>query len=169
VAYANASHVYSHCFSLIKPASEFDSSTCPSLSEVNTWLTGGCAVINARLAGHGYSAIPATSAAYDLAVAANALYAAWMAERSRISARISAEERTRADMFYKDFKFHLDMLVEMDLSRTGVTQTSVAYAGGISRSDVSSVESNTDRVKPRFTRGRFSNPEAGNDSDSSAS
>jgi hypothetical protein len=61
------------------------------------------------------------------------------------------------------------MLVEMDLSRTGVTQTSVAYAGGISRSDVSSVESNTDRVKPRFTRGRFSNPEAGNDSDSSAS
>jgi hypothetical protein len=160
VAYANASHVYSHCFSLIKPASEFDSSTCPSLAEVNIWLTGGCAVINARLAGHGYSAIPATSAAYDLAVAANALYASWMAERSRISARVSAEERTRADLFKRDFEYHMEALLGLDLSRAGVTQTSVAYAGGISKSDVATVESNTDRVRPRFKRSLFANPES---------
>jgi hypothetical protein len=168
VAYANASHVYSHCFSLVKPASEFDSSTCPSLAEVNTWLTGGCAVINARLAGAGYSAIPTTSAAYDLASAANALYGAWMAERSRINARVSADERTRADMFRRDFEFHLDMLLELDLSRAGVTQTSVAYAGGISRSDKDSVSSNTDRVPGRFKRGQFRNPESGNSLDSAS-
>ena len=168
MAYANASHVYSHVYALIKPASEFDSSTCPSLAEVNTWLTGGCAVINARLAGNGYGAIPATSAAYDLAVSANALYAAWMAERSRISARISADERTRADMFKKDFEFHMDMLLGLDLSRTGVSQTSTAYAGGISKSDVASIESNSDRVAPRFKRGQFANPESGRSSDYSS-
>ena len=169
MAYASASHVFAHCYSLVKPASEFDTTTCPTLGEVNQWLSSGCAVINARLAGAGYGAIPATSAAYDLALAANALYGAWMAERSRVGARVSADERTRADMFFKDFKFHLDQLLELDLSRTGVSQTSRAYAGGISYADVSSVESDSDRVRPRFKRGQGRNTEAGHWDGNSAS
>ena len=168
MAYANASQVYAHVFSLVKPASEFDANTCPSLAEVNIWLTGGCAVINAHLAGAGYGAIPTTSAAYDLATAANALYGAWMAERSRVNARVSAGERTRADMFKRDFEFHLEQLLTLDLSRTGVTQTSVAFAGGISKASKDSYNSDTDRVPGRFKRGMFRNPESGNSLDSAS-
>ena len=155
MAYAAASNVYALTPGLVKPASAFGAATCPTDTEVAIWLSSGCAIINARLAGAGYGAIPATSAAYDLAVAANALYGAWMAERSRINARVSADERTRADMFKRDFEFHLQQLLSLDLGRSGVTQTSRAYAGGISKSDKSTVEGNSDRVPSRFTRGAF--------------
>ena len=159
MAYASASDVAGYTPNLVSPASTFDSSTSPAVAQVNNWLSAGCAVINTRLAGAGYAAIPATSGVYDIARDANALYAAWRAERSRINTRVSADERTRADMFSKDFRFLLDELVSMDLSRSGVTATSVAYSGGTSISDKNSVESDSDRVKPRFSRGMFSNPE----------
>jgi len=160
MAYASASDVAGYTPNLVSPASTFDSSTSPALAQVNNWLSAGCAVINTRLAGAGYAAIPATSGVYDIARDANALYAAWRAERSRINTRVSADERTRADMFKRDFEFLLDELTNQDLSRSGVTATSVAYAGGISVADKLSVESDGDRVMPRFSRGQFSNPRA---------
>lgn len=161
MAYASASDVYAYTHALIAPATApgFTTTTCPTLAEVTVWLSSGCSVINARLGSLGYGAIPTTSAAYDLAVAANALYGAWMAERSRVNARVSADERTRADMFKRDFEFHLNQLVELDLSRMGVSRVSGVYMGGISVSDKTSVENNTDRVAPRFKRGMNRNPE----------
>ena len=160
--YCSASDVYSLTPGLVKPASIFDTSTCPTLGEVNVWLSTGSSVIDTRLAAAGYSPIPTSSVAYGMAQQANALYGAWFAERSRINARISADERTRADMFKRDFEALMDTLVEMDLSFAGVTQLgSGPYAGGISVSDKDSVTSNTDRVKPRFTRGMGRNPDRG--------
>jgi len=160
MAYAAASDVYSHVRSLVLPSGSFDTSTCPTLTDVNFWLSSGCSVINAHLAGAGYSAIGATSAAYGIAQAANALYGAWFAEQSRLSARVSADERVRADRFKKDFFDHLDMLTALDLGRMGVTrQVSGIYFGGISNSDKETVASDTDRVVPRFSRGMGRNPE----------
>ena len=162
MAYCSASDVYALTPGLVKPASMFDTSTCPALADVNVWLSTGSSVINARLASEGYDAIPTTSAAYGMAQQANALYGAWFAERSRINARISADERTRADMFKKDFDSLMDTLVGLDLSRAGVSGIGgAAYAGGIDVSDKDTQDGDTSRVQPRFKRGMGRNPERG--------
>jgi hypothetical protein len=92
----------------------------------------------------------------------NALYGAWHAERSRINARVSSDERTRADMFKRDFDTLLEDLLGMDLTLLGISrlQTTRVYAGGIRKSDKQTNESNTDIVQSRFKRGDFSNPDA---------
>ena len=168
MGFCTTCHVYSHVFSLVKPASAFDTTTCPSLSDVEQWITTGCAVISTHLSGLGYGVPSSGTAIYEMLGQANALWAAALAEDSRINARISTDERTRGDRFMRQFDKLMERVAAMDLSRAGLTQTSVAYAGGISRGDVASVESNSDRVKPRFTRGRFSNPEAGHSDDYSS-
>lgn len=162
MAYAAASDVFAHVRSLIAPASAFSASTTPAEDEVTFWLSSGSSLIDARLAGAGYGPIPTTSAAFGLATVANALYGAWMAERSRVNAMISADERTRADMFKRDFEFHLEQLVMLDLSRMGVPRAAVgrAFAGGISRGDKAARQADGDRVPSRFTRGQFGNPES---------
>ena len=158
--YASACDVAALTHNLLGNIPNFTTTTCPTLAQVNVWLTTGCAVINSRLASKGVSAIPTSSEAYGVAQQANALYAAWFAERSRISARVSKDERSRADMMKSDFDALMEVLLDLDLSRMGVTQTSVAYAGGISVSDKSTVQSDSDRVKPRFARGMLRNLDA---------
>lgn len=157
MAYASASDVSALTRDLIGSASGFDTGTCPTLTQVNAWLSTGCAVINATIGGYGYGAIPESSAAYGLAQQANALYAAWMAERSRSSARISTQERTRAEMFRSDYKMLMETLSDLNLGRMGVTQTSQVVAGGISQSDKDRVAADSDRVPDRFSRGMFRN------------
>jgi len=159
MAYAVSSCVAAMCRNLVAGASDFSSSTSPTDSQVNGWLSSGCSLINAQLASKGYGAIPASSAAYELAAQANALYAGWLAERSRTNARMSADERGRADMLKDDFDAQMKVLMDVDLSRMGVSQTSVAYAGGISIAGKDTVEADTDRVLPRFTRGMFDRKE----------
>ena len=159
MAYASASDVRGMTPNL-STGSSFDSSSSPNLDQINNWLSSGCAVINTRLAAIGYDPIPTTSGAYDIARDANATYAAWRAERSRINTRVSADERTRADMMRRDFEYLLEEITGQDLSRSGVTATSVAYAGGISVSDKTSVAADGDRTAPRFARGMFANPGA---------
>ena len=165
MAYASASDVAALTRNLLGPATEYDDlSTCPTLSQVTAWLSSGCSLINSKLGSENLGPIPQSSGAYDLAKEVNALFAAWMAERSRTNARIAADERTRADMLKKDFESLLDMLTGLDLSFMGVgelTTTGTAYAGGISISDKSSVEGDADRVKPRFERDMFRNPLSG--------
>ena len=159
MAYCPSSSVAALTRNLVAGACDYDSSTSPNQAQVNSWLSSGCALINNRLGSAGYSAIPATSGAYDLAAQANALYAAWMAERSRINARTTADERTRADMLKKDFEYMLAALVGDDLSRVGVSQSGTVYAGGISHSDKDSVKGDSDRIAPRFTSGQFRHPQ----------
>ena len=102
------------------------------------------------------------TAPYGLATQINALFAAWLAESSRLSAMVQAGERTRADVFFKNWNSLLTLLSTRDLSRAGVTtMSSRAYAGGISVSDRATVSGDSDRVAPRFTRGMGSNPATG--------
>ncbi len=112
----------------------------------------------------GIAMTEATSPAYGLAQQINAIYGAWMAERSRTNARSQPGERTRADMFKDDFKFFLEQLFMNDLSLAGVpaATSSVSrarpWAGGISVCDKESAQSDSDRVKPRFGRDMHSDP-----------
>ena len=158
MAYCSASDVAALVRNLLGSASDFTTSTCVTSGQVTAWMTTGCALIEARIGGLGYGAIPANSQAYGVAQQANAVYGAWMAERRFTTQAVQAGERTRADRFKEDFEFLLDELTSLPLSRLGVPQTSVAYAGGISVTDKQTVASDTDRVPARFSRGQFRNP-----------
>jgi hypothetical protein len=160
MAYASASDVSMLCRNLVGAASGFDTSTSPTLAQVNVWLSSGCAQINSVIGSRGYGAIPATSAAYQFASDANAQFAAMRAEQSRINARIAPGERTRADKFKQGFDDAIKELKMLDLSRLGVGADSQVYAGGISISDRDNVEADNDRVQSRFVRGMFRNREA---------
>ncbi len=162
MSYASASDVSSLTRHLLGSASTFDTSSSPTLVEVTVWLSSGSSIINAKLASKGYDAIGATSLAYEFARQANALYGAYIAERSRLSARVSKQENTRGDVFKSDFEDMLEMLVGLDLSRMGVGRSlgpPTPFAGGISREDKENYEADTDRIAPRFARGMFENSE----------
>ena len=162
MSYASASDVSVLTPHLLNGASVFDTSTSPTLATVNVWLSSGCAIINAKLATHGYGAIPAGNVVYGLAQQAEASYAAWWAERSRLSARVARDENTRDTAFRKDFFSLLDQLALMDLSLLGISRTSAPpsdYAGGISVSDRDANAADSDIVQPRFARDMFSNAE----------
>lgn len=162
MGYCSASDVYALVKNLILPSGSFDSNTCPTLADITSFISAGSAMIDTELADAGYNPIPATAAPYGLAAQCNAQFAAWLAEDSRVGATIMAGERTRADFFNKGWQNLLNLLSTRDLSRAGVsTMGSRAYAGGISISDRQTVSANTDRVKPRFTRGMGHNPAAG--------
>jgi hypothetical protein len=163
VAYCTTCDVYALTPGLVKPASAYDTATCPTLAQVTTWVTAGSSAIDTQLASAGYGPIPTSSAAYGLAGQANALFGAWFAERSRINARISADERTRADMFRRDYESMMEYLIGMDLSMAGVPVLVAGrpYAGGIDVADKDAVTADTSRVKPRFTRNMGHNSERG--------
>lgn len=164
MAYASASDVAALTKNLVGGTGDFTDSSSPNVTQVDFWLSTGSAIINTRLAGAGYSPIPESSEAYGMAAQINAVYAAWMAERSRTNARSNPGERTRSDLFKDDFKMLLEMLLDMDLSVVGVpilTGSSTRarpYAGGISVSDKETVRANTDRTTPRFGRDMNSDP-----------
>lgn len=157
MAYASASDVAALTMNLVGGQYTYDVSTSPTITQVNVWLSTGCALIEATVGARGFGSIPPSSPAWGIAQQANALYGAWFAERSRTLARVSADERTRAEMFKKDFQETLKMLAEMDLARLGVSQTSLVYAGGISQADKDEVASDEDRVTPRFVRDMLTN------------
>ncbi len=160
--YASSSDVANICPHLLAGASDFSVSSSPTLTAINAWLSTGCALIETHLASYGYDAIPITSIAYNIALDVNANYAAFRAERSLVSSRVSKMENTRADMFKKDFNELLADLCEMDLSQVGVSRghkPPSAYTGGISRADKLLTEQDTDRIRPRFSGGQFENPD----------
>ena len=162
MAYASASDVASLTKNLVGGASSFDTSTSPTGTQVNQWLSSGCAIINTVIGSMGYGAIPESSEAYGMVRDCNALFGAWRAELSRTNARTQPGERGRADFFKKAWDDCLDELKELDLSALGVPQTRTAgrvYAGGISKADKASVEGDSDRVTPRFRRGMFASKE----------
>lgn len=158
MSYAAASDVFALARDLAGACTNFNASTLPASAQVDAWLSSGSNLIDARLGSVGYGSIPVSSTAYGFATITNALYGAWMAELSRIGATIAPGERNRADMFQSDFKFHLEMLAGLDLGRMGVARTSTVKATGLFQSDKQVLESNTDRVPPRFSRGMMRHP-----------
>lgn len=163
MAYASASDVAALTKNLAGGESTFTESSSPTLAQVETWLSTGCALINAKLLNQGYGALTtAQGAAYELAKTVNALYAGWLAERSRTNARSNPGENTRADMLKEDFEWHLEQLMGFDFGQFGMSKSSRrarAYAGGISVADKDTVRDNTDRVAGKFSRGMTGDPE----------
>jgi len=167
MAYSAASNVADYCPGLLDDG-VFTATTRPNKAAVERFLSSGCALIEGRLKSAGYDVpVPGTAAVYDQIVDLavydqivdlETLYAAARAETVRMSARVAATERTRGQVFMDQFNQGIQELLKLDLSTMGVAYTGDLYAGGISRSDVTSQESDTDRVAPRFKRGQFAHP-----------
>lgn len=132
----------------------------PASAALKDYQSAGSSLINSRLNALGYAA-PAGSSAeiYPFLGQLEVFFIVWQAEAARSSPRTATGERTRADMFRKMFQDGLDLLGTMDLSRSGLSLESTAdwYIGGISVSEKSAVESDTDRIPTRFGRGQFEN------------
>lgn len=162
MAYASASHVAAFCQNLLSPESTFMASTSPTLTEVNLWLSSGCAIIETKIAGMGYvTPVPGNSTIYSWVQQLNAYYAVAQAEYSRTNVVIAAGERTRGQQFDKMFWDGLGQLERLELSSAGLENDSgggYLYGGGISQSDKDVDAQNTDKVQPRFRRGQFATP-----------
>ena len=162
MGYCSASDVAALTPHLVKPASSFDTTICPTLTQVNAWISTGSLVIDSKLSTMGYSSPGATTAVYGLLQQANAAYGAWFAERSRISARVSDDPNTRDRQMKRDFTDLLDMLGKMDLTTMGVRKTTkkLPYMGGQTFTDKETDESDSDMVQHRFKRGQLENRES---------
>lgn len=155
MSYAAASNVADYTPGLLDDGN-FTSTTMPSKAAVESFLSSGCAIIESKLQARGYSIpVPGNSVIYTRVKQLETWYGAAEAESVRMTARVAVTERTRAQFFATKFEKGLDKLLDEDLSRAGLSHTSKAYAGGISRSDKDAVEADTDRVAPRFERDQF--------------
>ena len=148
---------------ILDGASDFNnlgSQIRPTCDALIRFMSSGCALIETKLYSLGYT--PATGTAMDDFLAdLESLYVAFRAEQVRGSPRTAQGERTRADMFRRAFDDGLKQLESMDLTRLGLAHDARWYVGGISESERDSVQSDTDRVDPRFGRGQFDNPDTG--------
>jgi hypothetical protein len=157
--YSTCAQVAALIPNLLNGASNFDaldSAVRPASAQLVMFMSSGCALIESRLQSIGYSVpIGSTATIYSYLGDLEAGYAAYRAELVRGSPRTSTGERSRAEGFKKAFDDGLKALADMDLSRSGITHTSKFYAGGISDEDKDTVETDTDRVQPRFKRNIF--------------
>ncbi len=160
-AYASASDVAGYCRNLLGSQANFTASTCPTLAQVNQWISSGCGTLEVQLSSYGYD-VPFASGTriYDELRDLNSLFAAARAEMSRSNVVLSPGERTRGQVFDEMFWKGMDRLKGRDLSLAGATRSTSGklYVGGISDADKSTVVSDTDRTTPRFARGMFDTP-----------
>lgn len=160
-AYAETADVAEFCANLIQNATDFSMTTTPPITAVINWLNRGAAMINDRLQSKGYA--PPTDYTSDIwreLSDLNTFYAVARAEKARTNVRLAPGERTRGQVFQKDFDDGLKDLLSRDLSRAGLTYTHLGYVGGVSVSDKEAVISNQDRAPMRFSKNQFKNPRA---------
>jgi hypothetical protein len=161
MAYSSASDVVGWCHNVLGSASMFSEATDPTLGNVESWLSSGCAVIETQLQSWGYSVpVAATAGAYQWLKDLNTLYAAARVEMSRTNITLGPGERTRGQVMDEWFWRDLDRLQRRDLSTAGVSRSSTGklYVGGVSQSDKATWDQDSDRVKPRFRKGMFETP-----------
>jgi len=168
-AYCAASNVASYCQNLLDGSDNFGTSTSPTLSMVNAFISSGCSVIESNLSAWGYNPPPATtSIVYQWLSDLNALYAAARAEMTRINVTLAPGERTRGQVFYEMFWSAIRQLKGQDLTAAGLEKSSTGgtssggylYVGGTSIAGKSTVEEDSDRVTPRFHRDMFRFPDS---------
>jgi hypothetical protein len=95
--------------------------TTPTNSEVDTWLNEGSALIDAALSGAGYVVpVARTAAAYPIFRGLGVLYATAYALRARGLDVVQGNQESRSELYLKDFRQRLDMLVAGDLTSQGV-------------------------------------------------
>lgn len=145
-----------------------DNEVRPASAEIRQFMSGGCALIEAKVNSMGFSPPGIDGALYDFLSDIEANYAAWRSEMSRSSPRTAKGERSRADTFRKAYEAGLRQIGKMDLGLLGWTRvSSVAskWGTGVSIADKEAISSDTDRVEPAFTRDGFTNPDADVDDD----
>jgi hypothetical protein len=158
MGYSSASDVASYTGNILAGQKTFTISTCPNLTQVNSWISSGCAVIESTLKDVGYGLpVPVSSEAYQWLKDLNALYAAARVEMYRTNLTLQPGERTRGQVFDEMFWDQLKKLKEIDLSLLGVSRASAGklFVGGISVASKQTYEDDSDRVGPRFNRGMF--------------
>lgn len=160
MSYGSASSVASMCSNLISAASNFSASTVPSACQIAVWLGSGCAIIETRLSGAGYSIPVSTGVVYDWLAMLNELYTAAQAEKARTNVTLAPGERTRGQVFEDDFWKGLDKLLAQDLTAVGVARRGgdKMYVGGVSYDDKEEWTDDSDIIPSRFTRGMFKFP-----------
>ncbi len=157
MAYTTSASVAAFCANLITGASDFSASTIPTQAQVNNWIAQGTNQIDTALRARGLT--PPTSGCdiYGQLADLNTYYAIARAEKTRTNVRLAPGERTRGQVFQKDFDEGLKLLLSTDLSRAGLTYAHAGYVGGISVSDKDTVENLGDREPMRFSKGQFRN------------
>jgi len=169
MAYGTPDAVAGLCANLLDGANNFSTSSSPTLARVERFLSSGCSIIETRLKSWGYEVPPIESAViYDWLSNLNTLYAAAHAEMTRINVTLAPGERTRGQVFYEMFWDGLERLEGQDLSNAGLVPTGVSggtsggylYVGGTSIAGKSTVEEDSDRVKPKFHRDMFRFPDS---------
>ena len=158
MAYCSASTVVSYCSkNLLGPDRIFTESTCPTLNQVEQYMSSGCAILETVLAGARYTTpVPTTAGVYGWVGRLNALWAAANAELYRMNTTLGPDERSRGQVLMTYFWDELEKLIlgiggnGNDLTLVGLARTSIGkiYVGGISIDDKQSWESDSDRVKP---------------------
>ena len=164
-AYASASDVAFLCRNLLASASGFSTSTSPTLTAINGWLSSGCGIIETQLNAWGYATpVSENVALFDWLRHLNTLFAAGYAELSRLNITVSPGERTRGQLFLDQFNAGLKSLQSLDLIMvgasaldTGITHLG-AFVGGVSVSNKATHVADGDRVKPKFYVGVFNMP-----------
>jgi hypothetical protein len=164
VSYSAASSVARLTKNILGPEKNFSFSTCPTIVEVEGWLSSGCSIIETVLTGHKYTApVTAGTVAYGWISDLNTLYAAGMTEVSRTLTTLSTDERSRGQWMLEQFFDQLEMLVsgklgDLTLAGLGRTSSGTLYAGGISVSVKQTFESDLNRVNPALARRQFRYP-----------
>jgi hypothetical protein len=161
--YCSASNTASFCTDILAGKTQFDNTTDPTLTQINMWLSSGCAVIESKLASYRY-VVPVAqgTVAYDMLSDLNALYAAARAEMTKAVATLQLGERTKGQVLDKMFWDELNQLCQTDLTYAGVQrntgQVGKLYAGGTNRADVDMRKNDSSTVKSRIQRDQFRFP-----------
>lgn len=160
MSYGQTRGIAGLCPNLISGSTDFSAISTPTLSQVEAWLSSGCAIIESRLSGQGYSVPVGTGVVYDWLAMLNELYAAAQAEKARTNVTLAPGERTRGQVFEDDFWKGLGKLLEQDLTAVGVARRGddKMYVGGVSYDDKEEWTDDSDMLPPRFRRGMYAFP-----------
>lgn len=161
MGYCSASDVAAYCQNLLGTNDNFTESSCPTLTEIDQFITSGCGVIETVLLAYNISVpIASGTAIFDWLTDLNAYYATARAQKSRENATVSPGERTRGMQFESDFWNGLNRITQLDITLAGAGNVATApiYVGGISKDDKLDVMDDSDWVEPRFRRGQFHVP-----------
>lgn len=108
---------------LVPAVGTIDANSTPTLDQVNTWLAESAAMIDAVLAGAGYSLPVSDSATAALAylAALNNLYAAGQTLRARGLDSLSGQTENRSGGLMREFQSGLNGLRSADLTALGMS------------------------------------------------
>jgi N-acetyl-anhydromuramyl-L-alanine amidase AmpD len=136
----------------------FDSTTAPTLDQVQGFITDGYNLLNSLLARYGYGTAQTDTEVVAALQPYNVFYAVAQVELCQPSVGGRPAEETRWYQFQKLFETAEEFVSSPEFARLGATVDNRALAqlavGGVSIDRMDTVEDDSDRVIPAFTRKR---------------